>query len=77
MKKVIVFIFTLVLSYGLVSWGAGLVLTVLHDTDPWMVNTVEEPSIFVRILPAVTLILPLLIAVFITNKFSEARGVKE
>ncbi|MEC3882549.1 hypothetical protein VKA52_02270 [Halobacillus sp. HZG1] len=77
MKKVIVFIFTLVLSYRLVSWGTGLVLTVLHDPDPWMVNNVEEPSIFVRILPAVTLILPLLIAVFITNKFSEARGIKE
>ena len=77
MKKSIVFIFTLILSYGLVSWGTGLVLTFLHDSDPWIVNSGEDPSIFVKIMPALTVVLPIIMAIFLTDKFGQRRGIKE
>lgn len=77
MKKYIVFIFTVILSYVLVSWGTGLVLTFLHDADPWIVNAGEDPSVFVRIMPALTVILPIIMAIFITNKFGQTRRTKE
>ncbi|WLR48292.1 hypothetical protein LC065_03315 [Halobacillus litoralis] len=76
MKKTIVFIFTLILSYGLVSWGTGLVLTLLHEPDPWMINGGEDPSI-VKIMPALMLVLPILMAILITNIFGKAKGLKE
>ncbi|GEN55032.1 hypothetical protein [Halobacillus faecis] len=77
MKKYIVFIFTLMLSYGLVSWGTGLVLTFLHEPDPWRVNAETDPSMLVRVMPAVVLVLPILMAILITNKFNQRREMKE
>ncbi|RDY72532.1 hypothetical protein DXT76_01690 [Halobacillus trueperi] len=77
MKKSIVFIFTLILSYGLVSWGTGLVLTSLHDADPWIVNGGEDPSFFVKAMPALTVVLPIIMAIFLTDKFGQRRGIKE
>ncbi|MGR9047779.1 hypothetical protein ACQ4XT_03970 [Halobacillus faecis] len=77
MKKFIVFLFALILSYGLVSWGTGLVLTFLQDPDPWMINGGEDPSILVKIMPAIMLILPILMAILITNIFGKAKGIRE
>ncbi|SFK46161.1 hypothetical protein SAMN04487936_11492 [Halobacillus dabanensis] len=66
MKKVIVFILALTLSYTLVQWGSGWMLTLMYDSGPSTLVMEESNTFLIRLMPMLVLILPLVMAFYIT-----------
>ena len=66
---------TLIMSYAFVQWGSGLALTLMYDADPSTFVKQESTPIIMRLMPVIVLVMPLMMAYYITFEIvNEERG---